>query len=408
MGSVDSRLIRVVAGGLGAFAAIGTASSVFADDQAPVWHGFFTTGVMFTDSPLTYDSGLDRRADVLRLSRVGLNIEKRLDPRWEFAAQLIADSEQINPDWAFVSWFPVKGLTLRAGKQKVPMWLMSDHIDVGHTYPWVQPPSEVYELNPMKSANGVGGTYTVTVGGIDISADIVGAPYAVEHIVSELTDGTSSKYDLRLRDLRVANLTVGNDHYQVRVAYAAARVGLFTDAYTVKTLHASFGTVGLKVDTHGFLLLSEYAFNGGHYDDDEVSSADATYAAAVAQAQQTGSAADMQAAQQAGIEDQVMHSSIVGSRAWYGTVGYQMQYVLPFVSYASLRSPKDSIVNGSQDSATAGLKYDASLMTDVKIQAQHVWPRNSTRGMYDGDPNDSSRTSFPQLNVYSAAVDVAF
>ena len=185
-------------------------------------------------------------------------------------------------------------------------------------------------------------------------------------------------------------------------------------------MNAGFGTVGLKVDTHGLLLLSEYASNFGSVDQSEINAANAnliaagtTSAMAGVKAAQTGSPTDIQAAQTAGtaaeaayLQDAAVHQ-MVGAHGWYATTGYQVGPVLPFVTLAQLRNPGSShIINfGSQDSASFGMKYDANPYTDLKVQGQHVWPKNGSRGIQD---TSTTGSSYKQLNVFQAAVDVAF
>lgn len=399
------------------------ASGAKADDQAPTWHGFFTSGVAFTDKNTGYDGGLTKRADIERLTHLGLNIQKNLSERWDFAAQIIADSNTISPDWAFVSWYPIKGLTLRVGKQKAPMWLMSDRIDVGHTYPWIAPPEEVYSFNPIKRASGLGATYRLALGG-GLEAVAEGLISANSTDTLTVTEGASknSTFQVKLnyRRLGVINLALGNEAFQVRAGYTKAAVGIKTDFYQIKNLNAGFGTVGLKVDTHGFLLLSEYASNFGSVDQSEINEANTNLIAAGtasamagAKAAQTGSPTDIQAAQTAGtatqaayLQDAAVHQ-MVGAHGWYATTGYQVGPVLPFITLAQLRNPTSSnVVNyGSQDSASLGIKYDANPYTDLKLQGQHVWPKNGSRGIQDVSTTGSS---YKQLNVFQAAVDVAF
>ena len=413
---------RLSVASLGLLGLIGVASGAKADDQPATWHGFFTSGVAFTNSSQSYNGGLSRSADIERLTRVGLNIEKSLDARWGYAAQLIANGKTIKPDWAFVSWYPMKDLTLRIGKQKAPMWLVSDHIDVGRTYPWVTPPEEVYSFNPVKRSSGFGATYRLALGGIEAVADGLYSASSTDTL--DVVSGTKadSALDVKVhyRRLAVVNLVVGNDAFQVRGVYAKAAVGIKTDYYQIHNLNAGFGAAGLKVETHGFLLLSEYATIFGKVDQSEVVGARENLVAAAtsaatlgAKAQQTGSAADIQAATAAGLGVQgaalqdAAVSQLVGSRGWYATTGYNIGAVMPYVTYASLKNPENShiVSQGSQVSASGGIKYDANAYTDIKLQGQHVWPKDGTRGIQDVDP---SRTKYPQLNVFQAVIDVAF
>ena len=363
-----------------------------------------------SDSQQPYDVGLTTEASLTRLSRLGLVLEKRLDARWELAAQLLAKDQQISADWAFLSYYPVTNLTLRLGRQKMPIWLISDHIDVGHTYPWVSPPGEVYRLNPINSLNGLGATYRLPLGAYAVVLDgFISGSAPQEYNLTSLNSDEHTN-SATVRNYASANLTLESDSFTLRFAYAKARTSVSTDQFKIDKLFASFYTAGIKANYKGALFLAEYAANSGHIAGDEVAKADAGLAAAQAAAAAPGAAQNPQvlgALQQAYIQDGAEHAKFVGGRGWYTTAAYQLGDVQPIVTFARLRSPKDSAAAGDQDSVSGGVRYDVNLSADLKLQAQHIWPRHDTHGLLD-DQSNGAPTSYHQLNVYSAAVNVTF
>ena len=133
-------------------------ASVAKADSSPnnqlIWHGFLTTGAAATDSRDAYltDQKYTQRPSVIGESRLGLNLQVAPDPKWRLAAQLVAQSakgeDAVKADWYFATYLPFEGLKIKMGRQILPLWMISEYIDVGRAYPWVRPPQEVYALNP--------------------------------------------------------------------------------------------------------------------------------------------------------------------------------------------------------------------------------------------------------------------
>ena len=53
------------------------------------WHGFFTAGATFSDSPTTYSEHIDDKG-TFSDSRFGLNVSTVLPHDWQIAGQLIS------------------------------------------------------------------------------------------------------------------------------------------------------------------------------------------------------------------------------------------------------------------------------------------------------------------------------
>jgi len=46
-------------------------------------------------------------------------------------------------DWFYITYTATNNSSLRFGRLKVPFFMVSNYIDIGHAYPWVSPPPEV-------------------------------------------------------------------------------------------------------------------------------------------------------------------------------------------------------------------------------------------------------------------------
>lgn len=81
-------------------------------------------------------------------SKFGLNVNAQVNDRLRVASQIFAsrteDGYSMNVEWAFVSLNLSEHFDLRAGRLKFPGGLVSEYVDVGHVYPWILPPRELY------------------------------------------------------------------------------------------------------------------------------------------------------------------------------------------------------------------------------------------------------------------------
>ena len=89
----------------------------------------------------------------------GINIRTKVSDRVSGAAQLLATSKSSNfnveAEWAYVSYKFSESNSIRAGKLNLTTFLLSDYANVGYLFPWIRPPVEVYENNPLNNFLGV-------------------------------------------------------------------------------------------------------------------------------------------------------------------------------------------------------------------------------------------------------------
>lgn len=78
-------------------------------------------------------------------SRLGIQGNLKLTDSVSATAQLTTRGSQPEPNlqWAYLTWR--KGnFELQAGRKRIPLYFYSTFQDVGLTYPWISPPSELY------------------------------------------------------------------------------------------------------------------------------------------------------------------------------------------------------------------------------------------------------------------------
>lgn len=101
-----------------------------------------------------YSDHLDFRT----LSKAGINLAHGLNDEFSVKIQLTSKDnvKEHEPfiDIARVSYLPNSWFELSAGRLKLPVWMHSEYKDVGHLFPWLQLPDQVYSNNPIDYFDG--------------------------------------------------------------------------------------------------------------------------------------------------------------------------------------------------------------------------------------------------------------
>lgn len=249
------------------------------------WSGFWSMGMAGTDSEESFD-GLNRRPSLFRNSLAGLNGNILISETWSATLQLLAKGEddnfKLDLDWALLTWQPISSYTLRVGKQKVPAWLVSDHLDVGILLPWIKPPVEVYSLNPISTFIGMDHIFSWSFSEkMSLQVEVM-AGSANEELKSV---ESGSVTNLGIRDAWGGNIALQFGPGTLRLSRFAARIEgtqatIVDTPCTVPTCgpaappgtsirstlisdissdHSYFTGIGLKWDDRRTLFMSEYA-----------------------------------------------------------------------------------------------------------------------------------------------------
>lgn len=124
--------------------------------------GFGTLGYAVSDQPYNYQRFIDEGGTFKRDTVLGGQLDAKFSAEWSATVQAkVAPSLNNDEDWsltaswAFVSWRPGNDWLLRLGKQRVPMYLNSENMDVGQTYDFARLPFEMYGISPSNDFKGL-------------------------------------------------------------------------------------------------------------------------------------------------------------------------------------------------------------------------------------------------------------
>ncbi len=156
-------------------------ANVLASAQEWSASAYGTLGYAVSDRSYRYLRFIDDQGTVRKDSVLGGQVDVRFNPQWAATVQVkIAPSMAneakwgVNAPWAFVSWRPGNDWLLRAGRQRLPLYLNSESVDVGQTYDFARLPQHFYGLMPSNEFTGLYASRTWTQGNDEFSVDAYG------------------------------------------------------------------------------------------------------------------------------------------------------------------------------------------------------------------------------------------
>ena len=328
---------------LGALALLGTASMVSA--QEINLSGFASAHVTQQLSGSSHPEYYSRKTNYFNFTKFGLNVASQINEKWSVQSQLLVSGRRIDvgatspqwnmhANWLFASFRPNPNLRLRFGRQLFPAWMVSENIDVGYMYPWIETPHAVYELSPFKSINGASTDYTFQLNDAQkLTVTLFGGQ---EDLIIPLADGgNATNYYGSVVGSEVAlngngyRFRVMGSNYKVKTSStnsSGALEGPFENN-NVKVV-----TTGFRYDKNNIVVYTEYGFREG----------------SKAATPVTGSA---------------LMTNTVSSRPYdrkaqvgYITAGYWFDTYLPHLT-ASKTKWETGIVEGTQDLYSIGLNH---------------------------------------------------
>ncbi len=150
--------------------------------------GFGTLGYAVSDQPYTYQRFIDETGTFRRDSLAGLQVDARFAGKFGATVQVKVAPDATNDNryevsvpWAFVSFRPANDWLIRVGKQRIPLYLYSETVDVGVTYDFARLPTEMYSIISSNDFTGlsIGKTWAVANG--ELSLDVFGGKTTADY-----------------------------------------------------------------------------------------------------------------------------------------------------------------------------------------------------------------------------------
>lgn len=374
--------------------------------------GFATLGAVWTDisSERFARIGIDRpgpeNPDSGPDSVLGVQANLRLTERNDLVVQLVSresprDAYQPRATLAFLSHALTPELTVRAGRLRIPFFMLSDSIDINYAQPWVRPPVEVYSLNPFADLDGIDALYRVRHQDIDIEIH----PYAGRSRIPIYADGKG-----RMEELAGINLALARGDLALHFGHARMRLELHwgdpvNSAVTPWLLaagrndilnemsgddsSATFSSAGFQWDNGRWLLIGEYARRESQR---YVNSADGWH---LTMGRHFGDLTPYLTLARQFEREPVVGANLVASTG------------VPALA-AGLNAFNQSR-NQAQHSISAGVRWDFMDNAAFKAEYSHVRTDEDAWGSFFPRGNQAAATMGGQsINLLSLSVDVTF
>lgn len=371
------------------------ASAAGAGVENVTFSGFLTAGASYAAHPVlpdtsvvSVDGGTRNAVGFEEDSRFGLQIAAQVNPQVSVTGQLLAKSHEnewaVTTDWGYIQYRASDHVSVRAGRVKLPSFLISDYAEVGYAYPWVRPPQEMYGANPMTGLNGMDMLIRYNMGNFGLlvqpfygnNTQTTTVPQAAVKAPPPFPNqpaGTIMDVQFSCDGIRGLNLSVGSDIFTVRGSWFKCQV--FQSNFGVKGDDGSFSSVGATMDWKNFVIYTEGFIR---------------------------------------VVEGLGGAAFPNQEGGYFTFGYRIGKFLPNVTYGWL----DPHVTAGQSpfatplvqrSVALGLRYELGRGADLKFEALRAKPEEGNTGLYMNNPNDpTSPYRTDNVMIYSASVDVVF
>lgn len=283
-------------------------------------------GVKSTNKAVDLGSGVDNHIGFNSDTIAGIQFDYKLDDRLDAVVQLQAqgrDDYDVDTSWAFLRYKLTPDTNIRAGRMIAPLYLYADSLDVGFTYPWVRPPTEMY------------GTTSQHYTGVDVIHNFHFGDWnnSVQAIYGDF-DTTISGTNANADYLAGLALTVNNDAWTLRAA------GFHFEGFGLDA-PAPLGFVSGNLD---------YYSGSIRYDNGSL--------LVLAEARQIAPHGDLEIL-------------LGNSDGFYSTVGYQFGDFMPYATWGKTYSTDESsaLVEQSQQSTGIGLRYNLTSKVVIKGEA---------------------------------------
>ncbi|MCD1637316.1 hypothetical protein K7H92_01160 [Pseudomonas stutzeri] len=287
-----------------------------------------------------------------QLSKFGAQLSYGITDTLGVTVQATAKAQQdewkANLEWAYLSLQANDQLMLRAGRLRSPVYMYSESLDVGYSYPWLRLPDEVYSQVQVTNYEGVDAVYTMPLSYGSVTFQLAGGQAKNRDYYAY-----DEQFDIDYGKLFGASVSLAsNDFGTLRIGYVEADIK--TDiSGTVDATALGFGAseplslLNLDKEKGKFTSIG-YQYDNGTW----VSSNEWT-------------------------SRLIENDGMEAIDSFYLMGGRRFGDFLPHVTYAQLDDN-----GGRQSSWTLGLNYQAAPTVVIKGEYKRVDTKNGYDGVF--------------------------
>ena len=394
----------------------GIKAKMDAEQQKLKINGFMTAGVSQASDDIDTAYNISRKPSFGGDSKMGLQFNYNMDDRTDATVQLLArgrgksfgntnESWTVGAEWAYLGYKLTDDLKFRAGRLRVPVYMYSETLDVGYSYPWVRPPMTMY-TTAITSYDGADMLYKFSTG-------------SIRHVLQINAGGDSAKHysnsddvylDVGLKDNFGANITSSFGSWTTRLMATTMRIsgdlnvktGTIVDAATLMGAPATVLPGLLGFQTCDLSLTNPTLCSAGGYLHKSTYDTFNYYSAGVQY--DNGSLFVILEGAKLQTENANLFSD---GDSGYMTAGYRFGSWTPFYTYGESYDTETKAIlaaNGLKPSFAKensfGVRKEITQNLDAKFQYDHFFNMENENG-FGGNPKSNT-------NIYTLTLDAVF
>ncbi|MCU6434886.1 porin [Undibacterium sp. Jales W-56] len=307
----------------------------------------------------------------------------------------ITDEYGAELSWAFAKFKASDKLSIRVGRMGLPVYMISDYLNVGYSNTYLRPPVEMYSQVNLQNVDGIDAIYQTSFGESTLTSQVA--------FGKSETKGNGNAYTVKFTTIAGINLVLENGPFTARFGHITTKFNVddsaslnavvgglrkygFQSAADSLKIHdnkASFTSLGLGVDWKNWIVQSEYGVRKSE------------------------------------------SLSLPDTTSWYTMLGYRVGKFTPYYHHASVKQDSPRTVAGLpttgplaaltagantfaslasiQTSNSIGLRWDFSKSADLKLQLDRFSPESGPGTFINAKPGFKG-----PVTVFAAAVDFVF
>lgn len=283
-----------------------------------------------------YDDKLNFRNDSLIALQADATLDEKLSATMQVMSRGSNDYDAV-VEWAYLTYKFSDELQLSAGRIRIPFYRYSDFIDVRYAYNWVKVPQTVYGFE-FPGYDGLSMVYNNQFGSWDSSLQVIYGQF----------EGQTGDLDAVIEDLTGLSWTLNRDWLTLRAGYMASKVSIQIEDIEQLAAGAEFLGSQAGIDLSG--LANDLRLNGDRGDfwgvavgiDHSNVLFDAEY-----------------------VRYNVDDSLLAETEAYYLTLGYRIDKLIPMVTYSKLESEPPEYLLDRIPPGAAGLPFGPASFGQV-------------------------------------------
>jgi len=365
--------------------------------------GFGTAGIAGSDNSVTYNRSVNKNnTDWIGASKLGLQADVKLTNKLSMTGQVVAKQSASNDgkmdvqgEWLFAAYAIDDSTKVRAGKLRLPLFMMSEQLDVGKAYTMANLPLEMYGQAPTNGYTGVDALKTFEVGE---DGQLTVQPYA------GLTNFTGRSVNTMMTAPDSSgNYAAGFNQYEAG-SLAGLNVGF--DYNEILRLRAGYMKASLSNKDGATVIPTGFGLTAGDY----VHNVDASFTSVGAEVKLGNTSIVGEYGQR-----RVASMMFADTDGRYVTVQHKLGAFVPYVSYAEITSDKSKAVAGQsnlgisnlhQSTKAVGTVYNIDGKSNIKAEASQVsvGSDNNSNEFF----NNASAVAGKDVNVYRLNYNLLF